>query len=130
MQSWQICGIGVITAVAALIVKQFRGEMALPVRLSGSIVILGVVLGLMVPVYVYLDQLTSGFRLGEYGGVLLKALGIALMTHIGAELCRDCGESGVASCVELAGKCEILLLSLPLIASVMDAAREILSWQR
>ncbi len=127
MESWQICGVGILTAVAALIVKQLRGELALPVRLSGSIVLLGIVLGLMAPICVYLEQLAQSVGLDEYGEVLLKAFGVAMLTQLGAELCRDCGEGTVAGCVELAGRCEILLLSLPLISSVLDTARELLA---
>lgn len=128
MESWQICGVGILTAVAALIVKQLRGELALTVRLSGSIVLLGIVLGLMAPICVYLEQLAQSVGLDEYGKVLLKAFGVAMLTQLGAELCRDCGEGTVAGCVELAGRCEILLLSLPLISSVLDTARELLAW--
>lgn len=128
MESWQICGVGILTAVAALIVKQLRGELALPVRLSGSIVLLGIVLGLMAPICVYLEQLARSVGLDEYGEVLLKAFGVAMLTQLGAELCRDCGEGTVAGCVELAGRCEILLLSLPLISSVLETARELLAW--
>ena len=58
---------------------------------------------------------------------LLKALGIAVLTQCCAELCRESGESGVANGVELAGKVEILLLALPLIAEILSTARELLS---
>ncbi len=128
MQVWQICGVGMICAVAAMVVRQLKGEAATSVRLGGSIVLLTVVLGLIAPLCVFLGQLSERAGFGEYAGVLTKALGIALMTHIAAGFCRDCGESSVAGYVELAGKCEILLLSLPLIASLMDTARDLLSW--
>ena len=64
----------------------------------------------------------------EYTGILFRALGIAVLTHLTAELCRDCGESTVASGVETLGKLEILTLCLPLIGSVMEMAEEILRW--
>lgn len=128
MGSWQICGIGLITAMAALVVRQLRGELAIPIRLSGSVVLMAVILGLLAPLYVYFEQLAEGAGLGDGVEVLLKAFGVAMLTQLGAELCRDCGEGTVASCLELAGRCEILLLSLPLISSVLDTARELLRW--
>lgn len=128
MQIWQICGAGVICAVAAMIVRQLKGEAATSVRVGGNVILLTVVLGLIAPLCVFIGQLSERAGFGEYAEVLIKALGIALMTHIAAGLCRDCGESSVAGYVELAGKCEILWLSLPLISSLMDTARELLSW--
>lgn len=128
MESLQICGVGLLTAVAALIVRQLRGELAIPIRLSGSVVLMAVILGLLAPICVYLEQLAESTGLGDCASVLLRAFGVAMLTQLGAELCRDCGEGTVASCLELAGRCEILLLSMPLISSVLDTARELLSW--
>ena len=59
--------------------------------------------------------------------VLFKALGIALITQICASVCRDGGEAGLASWVEMAGKIEILLLSFPLIRNILAAAGELLN---
>lgn len=129
MQSWQICGVGVIVALAAMLIRQLRAEAAVPVRLGGSVVLLGISVGLALPVLSFAERLASEVGFGDYAQVLLKAFAIALMTHIGAGLCRELGEGSVASYLELAGKCEILLLSLPLIDSVIDVARELLNWQ-
>ncbi len=128
MQSWQIFGVGLLAAVATVVVKQMRADLAITVRLAGSVVLLGAVVAMSVPVYSYLSALLSRTVPQQYAEVLIKALGVALLTHLGAEICRDCGESSIASGVELAGKCEILLLSLPLISSILDTAADILNW--
>jgi stage III sporulation protein AD len=54
-------------------------------------------------------------------------MGIALLTQFCADVCRESGESGAASTVELTGKMEILLLCLPLLDEILSAARELLS---
>lgn len=130
MESWQICGLGLLCAVTAMVIKQLRTELALPVRLAGSILLLGAAVAVAVPLYSYLDSLISTSALSEYAPILFKALGIAFLTHLSAEICRDCGEPSAASYVELAGKLEILILSLPLIASILGVAADILNWQR
>jgi len=129
MESWQICGVALLFTMAAVVVRQLRSEFTLPVRLAGSLVLLGIVVGIGVPLFEYLGRLISVSALSEYAAILIKALGIVVLTHITAEVCRDCGESSAASYVELAGKLEILLLSLPLILSIMETAAEILNWQ-
>ncbi|MBQ9079792.1 MAG: hypothetical protein IJY27_01855 [Clostridia bacterium] len=128
MQSWQICGVGILTALAIVVIKQLRAEMALPLRLVGGVLLMGAVLAMSAPIYAYVKDLIAESAVSQFDEILIKALGIALMTHVCAEICRDCGEGGVASCVELAGKCEILLLSLPLLSSILGVAAEILGW--
>ena len=63
---------------------------------------------------------------GEYMPILLKALGIGLTAQTVADICRDSGETAIASKVELVGKLEILLISLPLIESIIKMSGEIL----
>lgn len=58
---------------------------------------------------------------------LLKALGIAALTQITADICREAGESTIAGQVELIGKLEIVLLSLPLAAQLLTMAKNLLS---
>lgn len=127
MQSWQIFGVGLLAAVATVVVKQMRVDVALTVRLAGCIVLLGAVVTMSTPVYSYLSALISTAAPIQYAEVLIKALGVALLTYLGSEICRDCGESGIAAAVELAGKCEILLLSLPTVSSILSSAADILN---
>jgi len=55
-----------------------------------------------------------------YISVVLKAIGIAYITSIGAALCKDAGEDAVGAVVELAGKVSILILALPVVAAILD----------
>lgn len=129
MESWQVCGVGILCALFAVIIKQIRADAAVGVRLAGSVILLGAVLALVFPIAGYLGEVFSSSAMAEYAEILFKALGIAFVTHIGAGICRDCGEVGIASYVELAGKCEILLLSLPVLSSLLSMAEELIGWQ-
>ena len=61
---------------------------------------------------------------GEYT-VLMKALGIGVVCQFTAELCRDAGETVLASRVEFFAKIEILLLSVPLLQKLLAFAGEL-----
>ena len=50
---------------------------------------------------------------------VIKTAGIAIVTRIAAEVCRDAKESGVASFVETAGAMLALAVSLPLLEAVL-----------
>ena len=68
-----------------------------------------------------------GPTLPKYIEAMIKALGVAFITHICATLCRDCGENGLASGVEFAGKLEILMLCAPLISKVIGYVSQMMS---
>ena len=59
--------------------------------------------------------------------VMLKALGIAASVQIAADICRQAGEATVAGQIEMIGKMEILLLSLPLAARLLTHIQGLLS---
>ena len=80
-----------------------------------------------------IETLTSTFRewaelsgMPEVFGALLKALGIVLIGRITADLCKDAGESAIASGVELAVKAAVLLTALPLLNRLLSLLQEVL----
>lgn len=62
----------------------------------------------------------------DYLSLLLKIIGLAYLAEFGAQLCRDAGEGAAALKIEFAAKITILLLALPLIASVIQAVLRLL----
>ncbi len=67
-------------------------------------------------------DLAGASGLSPYVPVLLKVLGIGYVTQFAADTCRDLGEAGIASKVELCGRGEILLLCLPHFKTLLDVA--------
>ena len=72
-------------------------------------------------------------ELGEAAGLspavlapVLKTVGIAILTHISAEVCRDAKESGIAAFVETAGAAVALCVALPLLRAVLDTVTGLL----
>ena len=56
----------------------------------------------------------------------MRVLGIAFITKIGTELCKDSGNSVLAVIVEFAGKLAILLLCVSLLKTVVMLASGLL----
>ena len=94
-------------------------------RLSAALLFAGSILAMAAPVIAYLKQLSAVAGLSAYIGFLLKALGIAILTQVCADICRDAGEGGIGSGVELAGKMEILVLCLPLMEEIFSIAKNL-----
>lgn len=123
MEIFKILAICLISALLAIVIKQQKGEYALVVALAGgAVVILYVLKGVFEPIeYIKARLLSCGVKT-EYFAVALKALGIGYVTGFIADACRDSGQASLAAKAELAGKCAIFILSVPLISAVLETA--------
>lgn len=124
----KIGGIALTGLSALLILRAYKPEWAVFLRAAVTVVSLGLVISMVGTVMAYVTELTAatGASDGESWMILLKALGLAFLTETAASICRDSGEAGLATWVEMAGKLEILLLSFPLIRTVMDTVAALL----
>ena len=120
--------IGLFCVIAGVIVKQIRPDFLPFVRVAGSMAVVTVALTLIVPSVTYIKSLLDGSGLGEFGGTVLKALGIAVLTQLGADVCRDFGEGSIASGIEFVGRLEMLVLCFPLIEKLISTVKEVMSW--
>ena len=58
--------------------------------------------------------------------ILMKAVGIGLLTEIAGMVCADSGNSSLGKAMQLLGTAVILWLSVPLFSALMEMIREIL----
>lgn len=128
MEWARIGGVATVGLTALLILRAYKPEWAPFLRMAVTVVALGLTVALASTVLTYITDLASatGALEGEGWSLLLKAMGVAFLTETAASVCRDSGETGLATWVETAGKLEILLLSFPLIRTVMDTVTALL----
>jgi stage III sporulation protein AD len=124
----KVGGIALTGLSALLILRSYKPEWAAFLRMAVTVVSLGFVISLAATAVGYVTDLTAatGALDGDSWRILLKALGVAFLTETAASVCRDSGEAGLATWVETAGKLEILLLSFPLIRTVLDTVTALL----
>ena len=119
---------GLVGTVLALILGQYRPEFRMLVTAAVTLLLMAMVLEQLSPV---LEQLRSTIELtgltGDYAAILFKAVGICLLTQLAGDVCRDSGESSIASKIELAGRAAILLAAMPLIQEVLAWAWELMN---
>jgi stage III sporulation protein AD len=122
----KICGGALLCAVAIVLLKSVGG-LTLPLQWTGNVLLVGAAVLMMSPVFTYLGELCTDVGMGEMASLLIRGLGVALLTQLCADLCRQSGEASLAGGVELAGKAELLLLCLPLLKELIVIAQELLS---
>lgn len=126
-QVFQVVVLCVMGSLLAVVVRKAAPELALLLTLGVATVAL---LSMAEVVKELMHFLTE---LGERSGVsrqlfipLYKTAGIALVVKVGGDLCRDAGESAMASVVETAGAVCALLVTLPLLKAVLSMLLELM----
>ena len=119
----KITGIVLVAAVSSVLLKSYRPEFAFLLSASACVVAMVMVISGVTPFINYMEGI---FRKGNintsYFAVVLKALAISYISSFAADTCRDFGQSALALKAELAGKCAIFALSVPLIKDVLKTA--------
>lgn len=126
---FSLCGVGLLCAFSALLLRTKSGELALLLRVGGLVLMTGILVLSMREPLRELHGLVEGQEISEAVTVMLKALGIALVCGVCGDICRDCGEGSIATCVESAGNLMILSLSLPMIREILTVVAELLSME-
>ena len=121
MEILQIIGLALVATIIIIILKPQKPEIAVQVSIVTGIVIFLLIASKLSAVIDFLRDLTQRADINiAYFTTLLKIVGIAYISEFGAEVCRDAGESTIASKIELAGKVIIVVLAIPIITSLLE----------
>ena len=117
----KIAAIAVAAALCSVVVKKNVAELGMVLALCAGAIILSCSLGALEGVKELMDTLadTAGLSPAVLAPVV-KTVGIAVLTRVSAELCRDAKEGGIAAFVETAGAAAALFVSLPLLKTVLS----------
>ena len=124
-------GLALVAIIALLVLREISGRFTVLVKLAAVVLLFALVVG---ELSVILGSLTEDIRkvisqdefLNSSVSVMLKALGVALIGKICSDICRECGENGIAEGVEMLSGVVILSLSLPMLSKILSFASEIL----
>ena len=123
----KIAAVAIISAICAVVVKKQVQELGLVLALTAGALVLSFALSAMEGVRQLMDTLAS--LAGLSSSVLLpvvKTVGIAIVTRVAAEVCRDAKEGGIAAFVETAGAACALFVALPLLEAVLELMTELM----
>jgi len=118
-----ILGVCIIAAILAVILRENKFEYAIILSLvAGAVIFLSLLDGMLNSFFEIRNIISKIGIDSSYFIIAFKALGICIITGFIADLCRDFGQTALAGRAELAGRCAIFLISLPLISSLLEAA--------
>ena len=126
MNDIKLCGLILCALVICVIFKNIKNEYSLFVRLGITLVVSLASIGIMYPIFSYIDEIAKGTIIYSYIPTLIKALGITFAIQITSDACVDAGESSLSERISLFGRIEILLITLPLIKDLFSMTEELL----
>ena len=118
---------GVVGSILALLLKKHTPELALALIIVTGGVILWISASVAAQVTETVRAVASGGGVEEiYLSPVIKCVGIALVTHLAAQICRDAQQGSAASSVELCGTLCALYVSLPLVRSLLATVEKLI----
>lgn len=117
----QVFGIAAVCLLLAVFLKSQNKMFALLVTLGGAVLIFLISSDAAFNVFNALSDIedSAGYT-GTYVTMMLKVLGISIVTQVVCDICRDNGESALASQTEIASKIMVLAMLLPLFQTVIQ----------
>ncbi len=117
----KIIGIGLISLISIIIIKQYKPEFAIYISLIAGVIILYVIIERLGGIINLLQSITnkSGINSG-FLSILLKMTAIAFLTEFAISICKDAGESAIASKIDIGSKVIVVSMSIPIISNLLE----------
>ena len=123
----KIIAIGFIAVIIIVILKQYRPEFAIYVSIIAGTIIICMCVDTVSGIITLLQDIASRTNInGEFLKILIKITGIAILTEFAVSICKDSGESAVASKIDIGGKIIIISMSIPIIRALLETVLKLL----
>ena len=114
----RIACIGLMAVFLALKLKSVQPEYALLTGIAACVVLFGFSVTKLEVIFSGIDTIR------QYLSVNSAYIGIAYVSEFSANLCKDAGYGGIASQIEMFGKLSILVMSLPILTTLLTTIQE------
>ncbi len=126
-QIFQLVGVAFVTAVAAILVRSTKPELAVVVTIAGGIILL------LFALEIFRGSISIFSEIADATGLnasivktLLKMVGIGYIIEFSAGVLHDFGQDSLADKLIFCGKIIILVLAVPILESVLGLVSDLL----
>ena len=103
MEIVKIIGVGFITLIITIILKEYRRDFAIFAVLIGGAIILYFSFDMLSGIISFINTLNEKSNTG-FISVLLKITGISILTEYAVSICKDSGENSIANKIDFRRK--------------------------
>ena len=127
MEILKIIGIGFLSLIITIMLKEYKKEYAIYAALIGGTIILFYSMGTIKSIvdFVFEISLNSKFN-NAFIKIILKITGIAILTEYAVSICKDLGENSIANKIDFGSKVIVISLSIPIISNTLNTLTNLL----
>ena len=123
----KIIGIGLISLIIIVLLKQYKPEFAIYISMLAGVLILILVMDKLTGIINIINTIASKASINtKFIALLIKITGIAFLSEFAVSICKDSGEGAIATKIELGSKIVIISMSIPIISSLLEVILKIL----
>lgn len=127
MEIIKIIGVGLVSLILIIIIKQYKPEFALYISIAAGLIIFFLVIEKLSGIIDLLVNLSNKANINkDFIIILLKITGIAILSEFAISVCKDSGEAAIASKIDFGAKIIMVAISIPIIASLLEMILKIM----
>ena len=124
MSVFKIVLMGLAAVLLAMQVKQTKPEYGIYISIAVGVFVMAYAASQLTIITEGLQKIAAFISVDmQYLTILFKVIGIAYLCEFASNICKDSGYQSVAGHVELSGKLTILVMSMPIIMSLLDTVQ-------
>ncbi len=127
MEIVKVIGIGFLTLIVTIILKEYRKEYAIYAVLICGAIIIFYSMDTIKSIIDFINEIAinSNYNNG-FITLLLKITGISILTEYAVSICKDSGENSIANKIDFGGKIIVISLSIPIISTTLESITKLL----
>ena len=107
--------------------KQYRPEYAIFISILTGVLILFLVMDRLSGIINLVESIQTKSSINmKFVALLVKITGIAFLSEFAVSICKDSGETAIASKVDMGGKVMMISMSIPIMAGLLETILKIL----
>ena len=127
MEIIKIIGIGFLTLIITIILKENKKGYAMYSVLIGGAIIILYSMGTIKTIVDFAKSLSVNLKYNNmFITLILKITGIAILTEYAVSICKDSGENAIANKIDFASKIIVISLSIPIISTTLESLTKLL----
>ena len=118
---WKGIGTVLICCLLSLFIKGWGKDIAALLGIGACLVVTAAAMSYLEPVVSFIRRLESVGSLDpDHLGILIKVVGIGLVTDIAVQVCNDTGNSGIGKMTQFLGSAVMIWSPLPVFEALLD----------
>jgi len=117
----------VCASIFAVLLRRYCCEQSMLISIAACAIIVGGFISMLHPIITQVQELFSDAGIpSSYISLIFKAMSICFITQITCDICRDSGETAIASAAELWGRGSIIVIALPILRALVETINDFL----